>query len=67
MHDNPLVYIKSHPKGRENKPHMELHLSTSGKPSENPQERLSKAALQLSGLIEKSNGEVVKLESQGKV
>jgi nicotinamide-nucleotide amidase len=67
MRDNPLVYIKSHPKGRENKPHMELHLSTSGKPSENPQEKLSKAALELSALIEKSNGEIVKLEAQGKV
>jgi hypothetical protein len=46
---------------------MELHLSTLGKPSENPQERLSKAAVQLSALIEKSGGEVVKLESQGQV
>ena len=65
MHDNPQVYIKSHPKGKENKPHMELHLSTVGKPSENPQEHLSKAALALSALIEKSGGEVVKVESQG--
>lgn len=67
MHDNRQVYIKSHPKGRETKPHMELHLSTSGKPSENPQEQLSKAAVQLSALIEKAGGEVVKLESQGQV
>jgi nicotinamide-nucleotide amidase len=67
MHDNPQVYIKSHPKGKENKPHMELHLSTVGKPSENPQEHLSNAALALSALIEKSGGEVVKLESQGRV
>jgi len=64
MGDNPLVYIKSHPKGRENKPHMELHLSTSGKPSKNPQERLSKAALELSGLIEKAGGEVVKIDTE---
>jgi len=63
MHDNPLVYIKSHPKGRENKPHMELHLSTKGKPSENPQERLSKASVQLAGFIEKSGGKVVKAET----
>jgi nicotinamide-nucleotide amidase len=67
MQDNPQVYIKSHPKGRETKPHMELHMSTVGKPSENPQEQLSKAALQLSALIEQSGGEVVKLESQGQV
>ena len=67
MHGNRQVYIKSHPKGRETKPHMELHLSTSGKSSENPQEQLSKAAVQLSALIEKAGGEVVKLESQGQV
>ena len=67
MHDNPLVYIKSHPKGMENKPHMELHLSTSGKSSENFQERLTTAAVQLSALIEKTGGEVVKAESRGKL
>ena len=64
MGDNPPVYIKSHPKGRENKPHMELHLSISGKSSENPEERLSKAAVQLSALIEKSGGRVVKAETE---
>jgi molybdenum cofactor synthesis domain-containing protein len=64
MHDNPEIYIKSHPKGRENKPHMELHLSTSGRISDNPERRLSKASLQLSALIEKSGGEVVRAETQ---
>ena len=64
MLDNPHVYIKSHPKGRENKPHMELHLSATGKPSQNPQEKLSKAALELSGLIEKAGGEVVKADTE---
>ena len=59
MHDNPLVYIKSHPKGEENKPHMELHLSTSAKRSEKPEERLQKAAAQLAGLIQKSGGKVI--------
>jgi nicotinamide-nucleotide amidase len=67
MRENQNVYIKSHPKGRENKPHMELHLSTFGKPSENPQEKLAKAALQLSGLVEKSGGEVVKVDSLGTI
>jgi nicotinamide-nucleotide amidase len=60
MADNPPVYIKSHPRGRENKPYMELHLSTTGKSSENPEKTLVKAALQLSALIEKSGGRVVK-------
>jgi nicotinamide-nucleotide amidase len=67
MRENQNVYIKSHPKGRENKPHMELHLSMSGKPSEKPQEKLAKAALQLSGLVEKSGGEVVKVDSLGTI
>jgi len=64
MHDNPFVYIKSHPKSREIKPHMELHLSTTGKLSENPDKRLSKTALELAGLIEKAGGEVIKTETE---
>jgi hypothetical protein len=67
MHNNSLVYVKSHPKGRENKPHIELHLSTSGKPADNPTSRLSKTALELSSLIEKAGGEVFKVESLGNV
>ncbi len=67
MHDNPLIYIKSHPKGRENHPHMELHLSTSGRRSEVPEQRLAKAALELSALIEKSGGELVKAETQAEI
>jgi molybdenum cofactor synthesis domain-containing protein len=63
MRDNPGVYIKSHPKGRENRPHMELHLSTTGKPAESPEERLRKASLELAGLIAKAGGEVVKAET----
>lgn len=58
MHSNPLVYIKSHPKGKEGKPFIELHLSTSGKPVEKPYERLTKAADELSVLIKKSGGKI---------
>jgi nicotinamide-nucleotide amidase len=65
MHDNPFVYIKSHPKGMESKPHMELHLSTSGMSIENPTDRLRKAGLEISGLIEKAGGEVFQVESAG--
>jgi molybdenum cofactor synthesis domain-containing protein len=67
MRDNPFVYIKSHPKGTEDQPHMELHFSTSGIPLQNPQERLRKAAVQLTSLVEKIGGKVVKAESQGTV
>ena len=58
MQDNPLVYIKSHPKGKENKPHMELHFSTYARNTEKPEERLQKSAVQLSVLIEKNGGKV---------
>ena len=30
MHDNPGVYIKSHPRGGENRPHMEIHAVHNG-------------------------------------
>jgi nicotinamide-nucleotide amidase len=59
MHDNPGVYIKSHPKGREDKPHMEVHFSIKGKVADKPEEKLQKAIVELSGLIEKSGGKVV--------
>lgn len=65
MRDNPPVYVKSHPKGRENKPHMELHLSASGKPAEKPEKKLEKAAAQLSSLIEKAGGKVYPDEKEG--
>jgi molybdopterin-biosynthesis enzyme MoeA-like protein len=64
MHDNPLIYVKSHPKSKESSPHMELHLSTTGNLSENPEKRLSKAASELAGLIEDAGGEVVKTETE---
>lgn len=60
MHNNPLVYIKSHPKGKEGRPFIELHFSASGKTVEKPYERLTKAADELSVLIEKSGGKITK-------
>jgi molybdenum cofactor synthesis domain-containing protein len=58
MHDNPSVYVKSHPRGEENKPHIEIHFSTTAKDTGKPEEKLQKAIAQLSSLIEKSNGKV---------
>jgi molybdenum cofactor synthesis domain-containing protein len=58
MHDNPGVYVKSHPRGEENKPHIEIHFSTTAKDTGKPEEKLQKAIAQLSSLIEKSNGKV---------
>jgi nicotinamide-nucleotide amidase len=58
MHDNAFVYIKSHPKGRENTPHIELHFSTTAKDSKTAKNRLGKALSQLSELIEKNGGKI---------
>ncbi|MCW4005189.1 MAG: molybdopterin-binding protein [Candidatus Bathyarchaeota archaeon] len=58
MQLHPLVYVKSHPNGKENKPCLELHLSTSGKPLDNPQERLDKASEKLVEYIVKSGGKI---------
>jgi molybdenum cofactor synthesis domain-containing protein len=58
MHENPLVYIKSHPKSEEEKPHIELHFSTTAKESKIAKNRLEKAILQLSELIRESGGVV---------
>ena len=59
MHDNLGVYIKSHPRGEENEPHMEIHFSSTTKDAETAEEKLQKAIVQLSSLIEKSSGKVV--------
>jgi len=57
LNNNPSVYIKSHPKGREDKSHIEVHLSTK---TEDPraEEKLQKAVLQLSNLIRNIGGKV---------
>ncbi|MGC8997922.1 MAG: nicotinamide mononucleotide deamidase-related protein [Candidatus Bathyarchaeia archaeon] len=58
MHDNPYVYIKSHPRGAEKKPHIEIHLSTTAKDSKTAKDRLGKAIIQLSELIKEKGGKV---------
>jgi molybdenum cofactor synthesis domain-containing protein len=58
MHDNPCVYIKSHPRGEEEKPHIELHFSTTAKDSKIAKKWLGKAVVQLSELVEKSGGRI---------
>jgi len=58
MHDNPYVYIKSHPKGEEKKPHIEIHFSTTAKDSKTAKDRLGKAIIQLSELIKEKGGKV---------
>jgi nicotinamide-nucleotide amidase len=56
MSDNSGVYIKSHPLGVENKPHIEIHLTVRAKECEKPAEKLTEAARQLWVLIETNGG-----------
>lgn len=58
MHDSPFVYIKSHPKSKENVPHIELHFSTTARDARTAKERLGKAIAQLSALVESSGGKI---------
>jgi molybdenum cofactor synthesis domain-containing protein len=56
MSDNSDVYIKSHPMGIENKPHIEIHLTVRGKSEDKPAEKLGNAMRQLTSLIEANGG-----------
>jgi nicotinamide-nucleotide amidase len=58
MQDNPGVYVKSHPKREEKRPHIEIHFSIKAKSTEKPEEKLQKATAHLSSLIGKSGGKV---------
>jgi molybdenum cofactor synthesis domain-containing protein len=58
MHDNLHVYIKSHPKGQEKKPHIEIHFSTTAKNQQDAKNDTENAVKQLSDHIEKSGGKI---------
>jgi len=62
MHEISRVYIKSHPKGQEGEPHIELHLSTTTTNIQTGKRRLRKATSRLSDLIEKAKGSVMAAE-----
>ncbi|MCK5628106.1 nicotinamide mononucleotide deamidase-related protein [Candidatus Bathyarchaeota archaeon] len=59
MRNNPHIYIKSHPKREENKPHIEIHFSTTTRSTEAPKKTIEKAVIQLSKLINESGGKVI--------
>jgi len=59
MHYNPYVYIKSHPRGEERKPYIELHFSTTAKDSKTAKARLGKAIIRLSELVQENGGNVM--------
>jgi len=56
MHANTYVYIKSHPRGEEDTPHIELHFSTTAKDSKTAKTWLGSAVIQLTELIEEKGG-----------
>ncbi|MCW4002118.1 MAG: nicotinamide mononucleotide deamidase-related protein [Candidatus Bathyarchaeota archaeon] len=58
MHDNPYVYIKSHPKGAERISRIEFHFSATAKNSGIARRRVTKAFVQLSELIEGKGGKI---------
>jgi molybdenum cofactor synthesis domain-containing protein len=57
MHDNPYVYIKSHPKAAERIPHLELHFSTTSDDSSVARRRIGRAVVQISEMIKRKGGE----------
>jgi len=58
MHDNPYVYIKSHPKFEEKIPHLELHLSTTAEESKTARKLVGTALIQLSEMIQEKGGKI---------
>ncbi len=58
MHDNPLVYIKSHPHGGEGVPHLELHFSTTAQNSNIAKKHVGRALLQITELIQARGGKI---------
>jgi len=65
MHDTPHVYIKSHPRGAEKTPHIEIHFSTTAKDSKTARDRISKAIVQLSELVQEAKGKIKQSQKAG--
>jgi len=58
MHENPYVYVKSHPKGGERISRIELHFSTTAKDSDTAKNRVGKVVVQLLELIRRKGGKI---------
>lgn len=63
MNDNPYVYIKSHPRVSEKTPHLELHFSTTSDDSKVARQRVGKALMQISDVIQKKGGKTKLMEA----
>ena len=60
MRENPMIYIKSHPRREEGKAHIELHFTTSAESLEKAKEGISKAIEKISKLILSQGGNLLK-------
>jgi molybdopterin-biosynthesis enzyme MoeA-like protein len=58
LRDNPYVYIKSHPKGGERKPHIEIHFSTTNANSTIAKNQIKKAMDQITKLLRKDRANI---------
>jgi molybdenum cofactor synthesis domain-containing protein len=64
MHDNPYVYIKSHPRGQERIPHIELHLSTTAEEPPTAKNRVSRAIIQITETIQAKGGKITRFKAK---
>jgi nicotinamide-nucleotide amidase len=64
MHDNPYVYIKSHPRGQERTPHLELHLSTTAEDAATAKNRVSRAIIQITETIQAKGGKITRFKAK---
>jgi nicotinamide-nucleotide amidase len=64
MHDNPYVYIKSHPRGQERTPHIELHLSTTAEDAATAKNHVSRAIIQITETIQAKGGKITRFKAK---
>jgi nicotinamide-nucleotide amidase len=62
MQDNSYVYVKSHPRGAEKTPHIELHLSTTASDSATAKNRVSRAIIQITDNIQAKGGKTTRFK-----
>ncbi len=62
MHENPYVYVKSHPKGEERIPRIEFHFSTTAQDTKLARKRVGRALIQLSETIQEKGGKIKALK-----
>jgi molybdopterin-biosynthesis enzyme MoeA-like protein len=53
------VFVKSHSRIIQNKPHIEVHLTTRGKEKDKPAEKLKKAMQELASLVKANDGKAI--------